>query len=88
MAGECISKVLKLGSFLSNTPKAELMGVLDNLAEKAGNILCSQAMLNYLFKNPSIDSAKDFLLRYDRPIDVHMENDIVWPHPTRLFPYE
>ena len=33
-------------------------------------------------------AVNDYLSRYDGTISIVSDNDVVWPHPVRLFPYE
>eukprot|EP00047_Mylnosiga_fluctuans_P014975 m.42470 g.42470 ORF g.42470 m.42470 type:complete len:228 (+) comp5728_c0_seq1:50-733(+) len=88
VVAEALGNMTKLGLFISSLPKESLQGVLDNLHEAVPELMCSQGLLEHLLKAEDLDGVPEYLARYAGPVDIVLDNEVVWPHPVRLFPYE
>ncbi|XP_056017227.1 testis-expressed protein 47-like isoform X2 [Ostrea edulis] len=83
------TQLLKLGNALAKTPKLNLKNVMDSLHEKLPDLLPQQAVLHYLMEDddPCMISLEEYINLEEHPFDVVLESELVWPLPTRLFPY-
>ncbi|XP_071509520.1 testis-expressed protein 47-like [Diadema antillarum] len=86
LAPECLALMLKLGSYLAKQPKITLKTVMDQLHEKVPELLIPQDLIGYLLFTPDLCTPAEFLQRYDSPMDVVLDNELVWPLPTKNFP--
>jgi len=86
---ELLSQLLKLGSFLARQPKLNLKSAMDSLHDKVPELLPQQAVVNFLIEDndPCIMTPAEYVQLHDQPFDVVLDSDLVWPLPTRLFPY-
>ncbi|XP_072044299.1 LOW QUALITY PROTEIN: testis-expressed protein 47-like [Amphiura filiformis] len=85
LAPECLALMLKLGAYLAKPPKVTLKNVMDSLHEKVPDLLIPQDLLSYLLHSSDLSTPKNFLNRYDRPLDLVLDSELVWPIP-RTFP--
>ncbi|XP_054762924.2 testis-expressed protein 47-like [Lytechinus pictus] len=86
LAPECLALMLKLGSYLSKQPKITLKTVMDQLHEKVPDLLIPQDLIGYLLFTPDLCTPAEFLNKYDKPMDVVLDNELEWPLPTKNFP--
>ncbi|KAJ8037371.1 Testis-expressed protein 47 [Holothuria leucospilota] len=86
LAPECLALMLKLGAYLAKQPKVTLKNVMDSLHEKVPDLLIPQDLLGYLLNSPDLCSPSEFLDRYDKPFDCVLDQELVWPLPTKNFP--
>jgi len=87
---DLITQILKLGNALAKQPKLNLKNVMDSLHEKLPDLLPQQGVLHYLLEDddPCVVSLDEYLGLYEQPYDITLESEeLVWPLPTRLFPY-
>ncbi|KAK3600890.1 hypothetical protein CHS0354_019243 [Potamilus streckersoni] len=86
---DLLAQLLKLGNKLATTPKISLKSTMDTLHEKFPDLLPQQEILHYLLEenDSCMMSPKEYLDLYEKPFDVTLEEDLMWPVPTRLFPY-
>ncbi|XP_077980300.1 testis-expressed protein 47-like isoform X2 [Glandiceps talaboti] len=83
---ECLTQMLKLGAYLAKQPKLSLKGVMDSLHDKVPELLIPQDLIGYLLQSVDLASPKRYLNLYDKPFDVVLDNELVWPLPTKTFP--
>ncbi|XP_022102397.1 testis-expressed protein 47-like [Acanthaster planci] len=86
LAPECLALMLKLGAYLAKQPKVTLKNVMDSLHEKVPDLLIPQDLIGFLLQSTDLCSPKEFLNRYDKPLDIVLDSELVWPLPTRNFP--
>ncbi|XP_071797872.1 testis-expressed protein 47-like isoform X2 [Asterias amurensis] len=86
LAPECLSLMLKLGAYLAKQPKVTLKNVMDSLHEKVPDLLIPQDLIGYLLHSQDLCSPKEFLDKFDKPLDIVLDSELVWPMPTRNFP--
>lgn len=86
---DLLSQLLKLGHKLAITPKISLKQTLDSLHDKYPDLLPQQAHLNYLMEenDDCMILPEEYIDMYREPFDVTLESEMVWPLPTKLFPY-
>lgn len=86
---ELVSQLLRLGAFLSKQPKLNLKNIMDSLHEKVPELLPQQSVVHYLLEDsdPCTMTPDEYVNIYEIPFDIVMDCDLVWPLPTRLFPY-
>lgn len=86
---DMLSQMLKLGNKLSITPKVAFKSALDSLHEKFPDLLPQQGHIHFLMEenDSSMILPDEYLNMYDKPYDVVLESEMVWPLPTKLFPY-
>jgi len=86
---ELLTQLLKLGVFLIKQPKLNLKNAMDALHEKVPDLLPQQSVVHYLLEenDSAMMTPDDFMALYEKPFDTFLESDMVWPIPTRLFPY-
>nr|XP_022317058.1 testis-expressed protein 47-like isoform X1 [Crassostrea virginica] len=87
---DLVTQLLKLGNALAKTPKLNLKNVMDSLHEKLPDLLPQQAVLHYLMEDedPCMITLEEYINLEEQPFDVVLESEeLVWPLPTRLFPY-
>ncbi|XP_076442323.1 testis-expressed protein 47-like [Babylonia areolata] len=86
---ELLSQLLRLGNFLAKQPKLNLKNAMDSLHDKVPELLPQQAVVHYLLENndPCIMTPQEYVDIYEQPFDITLDSDLVWPLPTRLFPY-
>ncbi|XP_005094904.2 testis-expressed protein 47 [Aplysia californica] len=86
---DLLTQLLKLAVFLMKQPKLNLKNAMDALHEKVPDLLPQQSVVHYLLEenDSSMSTPSEFLTLYQRPFDTSLESDMVWPIPTRLFPY-
>lgn len=87
---DLVTQLLKLGNALAKTPKLNLKNVMDSLHEKLPDLLPQQAVLHYLMEDedPCMITLEEYINLEEQPFDVVLESELVWPLPTRLFPYK
>ncbi|XP_048575404.1 testis-expressed protein 47 [Nematostella vectensis] len=83
---EGLTLVLKLGEYLSKLPKISLSKTMDMLPEKAPDLLLRQDLIEYLINNKELSSPSQYLKRYNKPVDVVLDSELVWPMQTPLLP--
>ncbi|KAK7112772.1 testis-expressed protein 47-like isoform X2 [Littorina saxatilis] len=86
---DLLSQLLRLGSFLAKQPKLNLKSTMDSLHDKVPELLPQQAIVHFLLEDndPCIMTPQEYVNIHDRPFDITLDSDLVWPLPTRLFPY-
>ncbi|CAL1528829.1 unnamed protein product [Lymnaea stagnalis] len=86
---ELLTQLLKLGVYLNKQPKLNLKNVMDSLHDKVPDLLPQQSVVHYLLEesDSSMISPLEYIDMYRKPYDTFLESDMVWPIPTRLFPY-
>ncbi|KAK0051167.1 testis-expressed protein 47 [Biomphalaria pfeifferi] len=86
---ELLIQLLKLGAYLHKQPKLNLKNAMDSLHEKVSDLLPQQSVVHYLLEenDSSMMTPLEFIDLYRKPFDTYLESDMVWPIPTRLFPY-
>jgi len=86
---ETLTQLIKLGVFLIKQPKLNLKNAMDGLHEKVPELLPQQSVVHYLLEenDSSMMTTQDYISLYETPFDTCLESDMVWPIPTRLFPY-
>ena len=45
-------------------------------------------MLEYFARLPELDSIDEYVGRVRKYLHVKMDDDVVWPYPSRLYPYD
>nr|XP_002733272.1 PREDICTED: uncharacterized protein C7orf62-like isoform X1 [Saccoglossus kowalevskii] len=85
---ECLTQLLKLGAFLAKQPKISLKNVLDSLHDKVPELLIPQDLIGYLLQSLQLASPAEYLTKYDVPFDTVLDNELVWPLPTKTFPLQ
>ncbi|PIK42432.1 hypothetical protein BSL78_20728 [Apostichopus japonicus] len=60
--------------------------VMDSLHQKVPDLLIPQDLLGYLLNSLDLCSPDQFLNKYDEPFDVILDQELVWPLPTKTFP--
>ncbi|GFO02523.1 hypothetical protein PoB_002902800 [Plakobranchus ocellatus] len=86
---EILTQLLKLGVFLYKQPKLNLKNAMDSLHDKVPELLPQQSVVHFLLEenDSSMVTPKEFIDINEKPFDTSLESDMVWPIPTRLFPY-
>ncbi|XP_060565722.1 testis-expressed protein 47-like [Ruditapes philippinarum] len=86
---DLLSQLLKLGSKLAIIPKIAFKSTLDSLHEKFPDLLPQQAHIHFLLEenDSTMIMPEEYLDMYEKPFDVTLESEMVWPLPTKLFPY-
>ncbi|XP_041362431.1 testis-expressed protein 47-like [Gigantopelta aegis] len=86
---DVLRQLLKMGSFLATQPKTSLKSAMDSIHERIPEHLPQQAAVHYLLAedDPCMILPKEFIDIYEKPFDVTLEGDRVWPIQTKLFPY-
>ncbi|XP_052820173.1 testis-expressed protein 47-like isoform X2 [Mya arenaria] len=86
---DMLGQLLKLGNKLAITPKVSFKTTLDQLHEKFPDLLPQQAHLHYLMEENDqvMISPDEYMSQRSRPFDITLESEMVWPLPTKLFPY-
>uniref|UniRef100_A0A674J400 Testis expressed 47 n=1 Tax=Terrapene triunguis TaxID=2587831 RepID=A0A674J400_9SAUR len=83
---ECLTLLLKLGTYLSKTFKVSSKGLGDNLHTLVPELLIPAETINYLFKAKEFMSPEAFLKMYNNPLQPAMASETVWPTPCHLYP--
>ncbi|XP_033108435.1 testis-expressed protein 47-like [Anneissia japonica] len=83
---ECLTLMLKLGAYLAKQPKITQRNIMDSLHEKVPDLLIPQDLIGFLLRSDDLLSPQSYLEKYDRPFDIVLDNELVWPLPTRNFP--
>eukprot|EP00745_Piridium_sociabile_P027320 TRINITY_DN44059_c0_g3_i2.p1 TRINITY_DN44059_c0_g3~~TRINITY_DN44059_c0_g3_i2.p1 ORF type:complete len:250 (-),score=65.00 TRINITY_DN44059_c0_g3_i2:347-1096(-) len=86
---DLLTQLLRLGNFLAKQPKLNLKNAMDSLHDKVPELLPQQAVVHYLLEDndPCIMTPGEYVEMYEQPFDITLDSDLVWPLPTRLFPY-
>ncbi|XP_074647303.1 testis-expressed protein 47-like isoform X2 [Tubulanus polymorphus] len=86
---DVLNQLLKLGNFLSKTPKLNFKNTLDTLREKVPEFIPQQLVVGYLAETDDqcMTNLDDITKIYSNPFDFTMQGELVWPLPVRLFPY-
>ncbi|KAL8576625.1 hypothetical protein ACOMHN_025100 [Nucella lapillus] len=86
---DLLTQLLRLGNFLAKQPKLNLKNAMDSLHDKVPELLPQQAVVHFLLEDndPCIMTPQEYVGLYDHPFDITLDSDLVWPLPTRLFPY-
>ncbi|XP_071957533.1 testis-expressed protein 47-like [Antedon mediterranea] len=83
---ECLTLILKLGAYLAKQPKITQRNIMDSLHEKVPDLLIPQDLIGYLLRSPELFTPQSYLEKYDQPFDIVLDNELVWPLPTKNFP--
>ncbi|XP_043379954.1 testis-expressed protein 47 isoform X2 [Chelonia mydas] len=83
---ECLTLLLKLGTYLSKTFKVSSKGLGDNLHTLVPELLIPAETINYLCKAKEFMSPEAFLKMYNNPLQSAMASETVWPTPCHLYP--
>ncbi|XP_002128703.2 testis-expressed protein 47-like [Ciona intestinalis] len=76
---EAITSLLKLGMFILKSPKLNVTSAMDTLHETVPDLLIPQDQLAFLIKRPELDSPAAFLKLFDQPVDIALDNELMWP---------
>ncbi|XP_074867359.1 testis-expressed protein 47-like isoform X2 [Carettochelys insculpta] len=83
---ECLTLLLKLGTYLSKTFKVSSKGLGDNLHTLVPELLIPAEIIEYLCKATEFMSPEAFLKMYNNPLQPAMASETVWPTPCHLYP--
>ncbi|XP_048248729.1 testis-expressed protein 47-like isoform X1 [Haliotis rufescens] len=86
---DVLTQLLKLGKFISKTPKLNFKNAMDSLHQNVPEFLPQQAAIHYLLEEDDncMLLPSEYINTYTKPFDTALDSDKVWPLPTRLFPY-
>ncbi|KAL5019345.1 hypothetical protein ScPMuIL_005067 [Solemya velum] len=86
---DMLGQLIKLGNYILKQPKLNLKNAMDSLHDKVPDLLPQQGMIQFLLEENDncMVLPEEFLNLYDKPFDVTLDSGLVWPLPTRLFPY-
>ncbi|XP_025103109.1 testis-expressed protein 47-like isoform X3 [Pomacea canaliculata] len=86
---ELLTQLLRLGNFLAKQPKLNLKNAMDSLHDKVPELLPQQAVVHFLLEenDPCMMTPSEYVEMHTSPFDIILDSDLVWPLPTRLFPY-
>eukprot|EP00037_Helgoeca_nana_P019862 m.195040 g.195040 ORF g.195040 m.195040 type:complete len:260 (+) comp25031_c0_seq1:1838-2617(+) len=87
VVAEYIATLSQLADFVS-THGPDLCTALDQVQQEAPHLLGTQGMLEYFTRVVELDSVTEFTDRLNMYLNVKMDDDVVWPHPQRLYPYD
>nr|XP_002128703.1 testis-expressed protein 47-like [Ciona intestinalis] len=76
---EAVTSLLKLGMFILKSPKLNVTSAMDTLHETVPDLLIPQDQLAFLIKRPELDSPAAFLKLFDQPVDIALDNELMWP---------
>nr|BBJ36798.1 inner-arm dynein f/I1 light chain with BLUF domain [Ciona intestinalis] len=79
LAVEAVTSLLKLGMFILKSPKLNVTSAMDTLRETVPDLLIPQDQLAFLIKRPELDSPAAFLKLFDQPVDIALDNELMWP---------
>ncbi|MEE6498029.1 hypothetical protein FKM82_002957 [Ascaphus truei] len=82
---ECLTKLLKLGVFLSKILKLGSKGPGEDLHGLAPELLNHEEIICLLSKSKELLTPEQFLQVYNSPLNVSMASDKVWPIPQHLY---
>ncbi|XP_066433621.1 testis-expressed protein 47-like [Eleutherodactylus coqui] len=84
MVEECLTLMMKLGLFLSQTLKSGSKGPEDNLHDLAPGLLVREQIIFFLIRSERFLKPEEFLAMYNKPINSSVASDLVWPAPQYL----
>eukprot|EP00049_Salpingoeca_infusionum_P010636 m.183822 g.183822 ORF g.183822 m.183822 type:complete len:240 (-) comp14700_c1_seq2:146-865(-) len=88
VTAECLVTSIKLARLLATHQPSEYADILGAIHETNPELLASQGMIAYFLRAGDLDRVSEFLDRNEAPMTLLADNELVWPPPTRLFPYD
>ncbi|XP_008059653.1 uncharacterized protein C7orf62 homolog [Carlito syrichta] len=79
---EFLTQTHKLSLHLCKTAKVGTKGPGNNLHQSVPDLLLSEQIIKYLCKSEELMDPATFINMYDRPIDVTLDSEVVWPAPS------
>nr|XP_039263944.1 testis-expressed protein 47-like [Styela clava] len=79
LAVECVTTLLKFGVFILKSPKFNLKTSKENLHETVPDLLIPQDLIGFLLNQSELDTPSQFIRRYDQPVDITLDGELVWP---------
>ncbi|XP_005388038.1 PREDICTED: uncharacterized protein C7orf62 homolog [Chinchilla lanigera] len=79
-----LTRTHKLALHLFKTLKGGTKGLDDNLHQAAPDLLPSEQIIKYLCKSEELTDPETFLSMYNKPIDVTLDSEVVWPAPSKF----
>ena len=65
-----------------------MSSALDELSHLVPELLCSQGMLEFIIRMEGLESLRAYTKRMEKPLNLVLDGDLVWPIPERLYPYD
>ncbi|XP_040212453.1 testis-expressed protein 47-like [Rana temporaria] len=79
VAERCLTALLKLGIFLSEFLQPGSKGPGEDLSGLAPELCVQEETIHFLLKSDRFLKAEEFLAMYDRPVNVSILSDQLWP---------
>lgn len=87
---DTLTQVLKLSNYIVRQQPKVMKNAADNLHEKVPELLPQQVVVGWLIENDFENITmppQEYLDNYQKPFDVVLGGELLWPMPVRLFPY-
>jgi len=82
-----IMQCLKLADYLSQVPKVQLRSKLESISSAVPQFVVAEEVLEYLMASEHLLSVDHYYAKYTTPLDVVLDQELIWPLEIRLFPY-
>ncbi|XP_006891551.1 PREDICTED: uncharacterized protein C7orf62 homolog [Elephantulus edwardii] len=81
---EFLTQTHKLGLHFLKTVKVGTKGPGDNLHQLVPELLLSEQIIKYLCKTEEFLDPAAFIEKYNNPLHITLDSEVVWPAPTRF----
>ncbi|XP_077305459.1 testis-expressed protein 47 isoform X2 [Lithobates pipiens] len=85
VAERCFTTLLKLGIFLSDIMQPGSKGPGEDLHELAPELRVQEETIHFLLKSDRFLKPEEFLAMYDRPVNVSILSDQLWPASQHFY---
>ncbi|RDD43921.1 Uncharacterized protein C7orf62-like protein [Trichoplax sp. H2] len=86
MVLQCLRAITKLSKHLVKVPEINLHSAIDVLVEKSPGDLYPQSDIEVLLRSNELCGAVEYQEKYYAPLNIILDEEVVWPMPRRIFP--
>eukprot|EP01147_Barroeca_monosierra_P001522 gene1522-4672_t len=88
VVADVVANSVRLGRQLRTASEPRMQSVLEYVQFSLPDLLTPQGTFIHLIRSEGLDRVSEYLSRNASMFDIHPDNELVWPLPVRLFPYD
>ncbi|EGD83122.1 hypothetical protein PTSG_03759 [Salpingoeca rosetta] len=88
IVADVIVNSIRLARILTPLSPSQQQSTLDNIQFSHPELLTPQGVFAHIIRSESLDRVAEYLSRNATMFQIKPDNELVWPMPVRLFPYD
>lgn len=83
-----IKQTVSLSEYVNhNVPKVNYRARCETMISSQTQLIVSEEIIEHISNDKSLFSTIDYVKKYTKPLDVVLDQELIWPLEIRLFPY-